>query len=500
MTSPKIVVIGAGVGGMAAAIGLASGGAQVTVLERENSAGGKIRSCDRHDLSMDVGPTVTTMPWVFEELFKLAGADLHEQLDLSPLSVLAHHRWSDGSRLDLHADQQRCVDAISDFGGKLLAREYVDFSARSQSIYQLLDSTFMTRQQAGLLGLLRHSGLRQLPQLARLNPFQSLWQSLGGIFSEPRLQQLFSRYSTYCGSSPMQAPSTLMLIAHVERSGVWRIDGGMRALATALCHCAKAIGVDFQFGVNVEKLTQNGARQHYVATREHDSIAADAVVVNADTQALASGCFGETAKRAVKPILATQRSLSAVTFAGSARIDSGALNYHNVFFSDDYQQEFHQLDKQRHIPQQPTTYICAPDHASGHTSGEKFNNKQRLFVLVNAPANGDTVHYDEDSLATIREATSAQLARCGLTLDLSNFEATTPTDFSRRYPATGGALYGPAMHGWQAAFKRPGNRTRIPGLYVAGGSAHPGSGVPMAALSGRLCAQQLLADLGVSRA
>lgn len=488
MKSPEITVVGAGIGGLASAIGLASAGVSVTVLERQQRAGGKIQGATTKGLDLDVGPTVMTMPWVFEQLFRAAGRDLQTELRISRLEQLAHHRWQDGTTLDLFDDDAVSVAACADLGGASAAGEMERFFYRAQRIYDLLEPTFMTRQQTGLGGLLLRCNPRQMIQLARMNPFRSLWEVLGESFSDVRLQQLFARYATYCGSSPFLAPSTLMLIAHVERLGVWRIQGGMRALATALVRAAKSLGVKFRYGVEVDRVILQRGRVNGVSTREHGRLTADAVVINADTNAIATGRFGNDIRTSVAPTTNQQRSLSAVTFAGKAKIEPGQLHYHNVFFSRDYGREFEALTTCSEPPSDATVYVCSPDFDK---PGE-----QCLFVLVNAPANGDRYRYTAASVERIRDATALQLQRCGLALNLDGFEITTPNDFDSRYPGTGGALYGPAMHGWRAAFRRSGNRTMTPGLFVAGGSVHPGSGVPMAALSGQLCAREVLAALG----
>lgn len=484
--SSRTIVVGAGIGGLACAIRLAAAGMQVTVLERQIQPGGKIRSCDRNDIDMDVGPTVMTMPWVFADLFRHAGLELEQALRLTPLQTLAHHRWSDGSSLDLHADKQQSIAAITELAGARAGHEYSDFMHRAQLLYELLEPAFMTREQAGLPGLLWHGGWRSWPTLSKLSPFRSLWSALGASFSDTRLRQLFSRYATYCGSSPMLAPSTLMLIAHVENAGVWRIEGGMRALAAALATCAESLGVEIRCSQEVDNIELRHGTVASLSTLQGETLPAQRIIINADTNAIANGLFGKAVRHAVRPTAANKRSLSAMTFAGTSKIDTKQLNYHNVFFSDDYVQEFAEISRDRKVPTQPTTYVCAPDF---DTAG-----KQRLFVLVNAPANNASKQYDAATIEYDRQNTVAQLRRCGLSLDLDDFEVTTPDHFADRYPGTGGALYGPAMHGWRAAFQRPGNRSRIPGLYLAGGSVHPGSGVPMAALSGRLCAERVLAE------
>lgn len=486
--SPEIIVVGAGIGGLASAIELAAAGASVCVLERQPHAGGKIRGTASTSLDLDAGPTVMTLPGVFDRLFLAGGKRMRGELNMRQLKTLAHHRWPDGATLDLFADESRSIEACQSLGGALAGREFDAFTRRAQRIYELLEPLFMTRPQAGLTGMLGRCKPRQLLQLTEISPFRSLWNVLGATFSDARLQQLFARYSTYCGSSPFLAPSTLMLISHVERLGVWRIDGGMRALVSALVGIARSLGVRFEFGVDVERVLLAQGKASGVSTHQGGRLQADAIVINADTNAIARGAFGVEVAHAVSPTSTQQRSLSAVTFAGKATLGSTRLNYHNVFFSDDYRREFRSILDEDEVPTEPTVYICAPDFDAA--------DEQRLFALVNAPAHGDRIHYSGATVERIRDATQRQLEKCGLSLNLDGFEITTPNDFDRRYPGTGGALYGPAIHGWRDAFRRTGSRTRVPGLFVAGGSSHPGSGVPMAALSGQLCASEVLSSLG----
>lgn len=489
----RVVVIGAGVAGLASAIELARAGFRVTVAERAGQAGGKMREVMVADTRVDSGPTVFTMRWVFDEIFEGAGSALEHHLRLVPLEILARHAWSATERLDLFSDHERSADAIGRFAGPKEAAGYLAFSAEAQRIYGTLRDTFLKAQQTGPLGLARNIGLSHAGRLLGIRPFETLWGALGDHFRDHRLRQLFGRYATYCGSSPFEAPATLMLIAHVEQSGVWLVEGGMQRLAEALERLAMGLGVTFRYQTHVEEIRLDRGRACGVTLTGGERLDADWIVVNADSGALASGALGAKAAGALPSAAPSKRSLSAVTWSAIATADGFPLTRHNVFFSNDYAAEFEAIGGRVCLPEDPTIYVCAQDRGDDETHPA---GTERLLVLVNAPANGDRDSFSEGALAECEVRVFEKLARCGLTLKRRRMETvrTTPAMFERLFPATGGALYGPAMHGWAAAFKRPGARTRIPGLYLAGGGAHPGAGVPMAALSGRLAAQRLMED------
>jgi 1-hydroxycarotenoid 3,4-desaturase len=492
LSRERVVVVGAGIGGLACAIDLASRGLQVTVVEKAAGPGGKMREALVGDARVDCGPTVLTMRWVFEALFAAAGEALEDHLPLHRCEVLARHAWGAQERLDLFADIPRSADAIAQFAGPAERDGYLAFCTDSRAIYETLRDTFMTAQQTGPVGLAARVGLGRAPSLMSIRPFDTMWKALGGYFRDPRLRQLFGRYATYCGSSPFQAPATLMLIAHVEQAGVWTVDGGMQRLADALDALARRLGVTFRYDAPVQHVEVEGGRACGVVLEDGDRIAADSVVLNADPNALTVGAFGEAVRRAVTPAERETRSLSAVTWALRAQTSGFPLERHNVFFSGDYAAEFDDLFGRGRLPAAPTIYVCAQDRPAASTGPE------RLFILVNAPARGDQAGLDPQELAACETKVLDHLARAGLTLRPTGDPPviTTPRDFNTLFPATGGALYGRATHGWNAAFQKPGAATRIPGLYLAGGGAHPGAGVPMAALSGRLAAARLIQDLG----
>jgi 1-hydroxycarotenoid 3,4-desaturase len=499
MRETKVVVIGAGMGGLSAAIELALAGCTVTVVERAARPGGKMRETLIHGAAVDSGPTVFTMPWVFQALFERAGARFEDYVRLKPLDILARHAWSADQRLDLFADQTQSTDAIGAFAGAREARGYQSFCAEAKRVFDTLRDTFMTAEKTDPLSLTLRIGLHRMGALFGIRPFDTLWSALSAHFQDPRLRQLFGRYATYCGSSPFAAPATLMLIAHVEQAGVWQVEGGMQRLADALERLALSLGVAFRYEAHADEIMVERGRTSGVVLASGERLPADCIVVNADAQALAAGAFGPAVASALDLRPRKARSLSAVTWAMTAQPKGFELAHHNVFFSDAYAAEFDDIFQLGRLPGHPTLYVCAQDRAGPDLVG--CNGAERLLILANAPACGDESDFNESELDAWETAVFQHFQTCGLTLqaDSESCVRTTPFQFNARFPATGGALYGPATHGWAAAFNRPGAATRIRGLYLAGGGAHPGAGVPMAALSGQLAARRLIRDQALIR-
>lgn len=492
----RVIVIGAGVGGLTAAVDLARRGADVTVLESAAYPGGKIRHVQAAGVGIDAGPTVFTMRWIFQSLFSDAGARLEDYLELHTANLLARHAWRAGGMLDLFADIDRSADAIGAFAGAQDAQGYRDFCARSASMYQTLAGTFIGAERPSVFDLTRRVGFNRLDRLLAISPMKTLWPALAEHFSDPRLRQLFGRYATYVGSSPLLAPATMMLVAHVEQDGVWLVKGGMVKVAQALHRLGEAQGARYQFNAKVAEIKTTGGCASGVVLADGQHIEADAIVYNGDVSALELRLLGGDVARAAPAVARQDRSLSAITWCINAKTSGFPLAHHNVFFAEDYPAEFDAVFRRRDIVNAPTVYICAQDR--GGDAPPAPGQPERLLVLINAPADGDSRTFNPEDYS---ERTFDLLSRCGLTVERSseNSVPVTPSDFNRLFPGTGGALYGRANHGAFASFKRPGAATALPGLYLAGGSVHPGPGVPMAAMSGRLAAARLLDDLAAAR-
>lgn len=498
MREKPIVVIGSGIAGLSAALTLATQQRQIIVLDRGEAPGGKMRTLTVNGETIDSGPTVLTLRSVFDEILQDTGFSLDEIAPSAPLTCLARYAWSDTERLDLFADRQRSLDAIGEFAGPREAHAYQRFCRAAEYAYNTLEPSFMRASKPNLISLSWRVRSRGPLALARTKPFSSLWQVLSDYFRDPRLIQLFARYATYCGCSPWRAPGNMMLIAHLEQQGVWRIQGGMQRLAEGLMRAASHCGVNFQFGQEVTEITVSRGRVSAVVTEDGKEIDCDSIICTAEPAAVYQGLLGRAVAKSVGRARVRQRSLSAMTWSMQGVTRGFNLAYHNVFFSNDYALEFEQLFKQQSIPLQPTVYLCDQDQGEHHPLTDK---PQKLLCVINAPAIGDRHTFNQQEITSCTQRIMNQLAHCGLHIRTSpeQMQVTTPSDFARQFPGTAGALYGPATHGWRSAFQRPSARTQIPGLYLAGGGVHPGPGVPMVALSGRLAARTLLEDWALTK-
>ncbi|MBF9029317.1 phytoene desaturase [Rhodobacterales bacterium HKCCE3408] len=486
--SGQIVVIGAGIGGLSAALRLAAAGHRVRVVEAAAAPGGKMRQVPSSAGPVDAGPTVLTMAPVFEDLFAAAGTTLSDHVTLVREPVLARHWWPDGSTLDLHDDAEASAEAVGAFAGPGEARAFRAFTLRARALFDGFDAPIMQAPKPTLSRLVAH--VLAHPGLAtKIAPGRSLAGLLRTSFRDPRLRQLFGRYATYVGGSPYLTPGLLCLIWASEAAGVWRVEGGMQRLAQAIADLAEARGVTFSYGQPVARVERQGGRASAVVLEDGARIACTAVLFNGDPRALSLGLLGDGIREAIPGTGTEPRSYSAYVWHFAAEADGLPLAHHNVIFGHDARSEFDDLEAGR-MPADPTLYICAQDRGAGlHPEG-----RERFEIILNGPPGQSP---PEEEFLRCRTLTFETLSAAGLRLSpRPGREAlTTPGDFSEAFPGSAGSLYGRSPHGTMAAFQRPTARTAVPGLYLAGGGAHPGAGVPMACLSGRHAAAAMTADL-----
>ena len=489
-STQSAVVIGAGIGGLSAALRLAAAGVRVTVVEAADGPGGKMRTTPSVAGPVDIGPTVLTMRPVFETLFADIGERLEDHVTLQRDPLLARHFWRDGSTLDLFDDPDASVDAVHAFAGSKASQQFQRFAASAKQLFEAFDGPIM-QSAAPALGPLTTHVLKHPRLIPAMMPGLSLARRLQLSFDDPRLQQLFGRYATYVGGSPYQSPAVLGLIWHSEAQGVWSVEGGMHALAKALHNVAVEKGVTFLFGQTVDRIAQQGGRVSAVHLADGTTLSAGTIVFNGDPRALSEGLLGAPAKAAVPPSGTEPRSLSAFVWGFAAEPQGVDLAHHNVFFCDDPKGEFRDIAK-GDMPRDATLYVCAQDRGITPPTG-----LERFEIIMNGPPGHNTT---EEARNTCQTRTFENLQQMGLTFmpRPQTSALTTPRDFNQAFPGSDGSLYGRSPHGMMATFQRPTVRTALKGLYLAGGGAHPGAGIPMATLSGMHAAEAIRADLGLT--
>jgi phytoene desaturase len=495
----SVVVVGAGMGGLAAAARLSAQGHAVTVLEQADRAGGKVATYRRDGFAFDTGPSLLTLPAVYRDLFlktpvRRKGASLEENIDLQGLDPAFSYRWADGTTAVLPgSNSNRVAAALGAALGGTAERDWQRFSRRAADLWATTRVPFLESPLSGPRDLLPH--LRSWVDVRTVAP----WKSLRGLgqqyFDDPRLVTLLDRYATYTGSHPRKAPAALAVIPFVEQTfGAWHVGGGLGRLADAVLQRCVDRGVELRFGADVVAVTStpHGASGVTLASGEH--VAADIVVSDADATHLYAHLVADSRGRApLRRLRKATPSLAGFVMLLALRGRTRGLAHHTVLFPDDYDAEFESIFGREPRPvHDPTLYICSPDDPQMRPDDEH----ESWFVLVNAPRHdpGRGVDWSDASLVErYRERILDVLAERGHDVRprLLWSETRTPADLERTTRSPGGSIYGTSSNGARAAFMRASNRSPIPGLFLVGGSAHPGGGLPLVGMSAAIVAEQI---------
>ena len=480
----EIIIIGAGLGGLACAIRLAKAGCSVLVLEKNSNAGGKVNLVESNGYKFDTGASLLTMPHVLREVFEFAGARLEDYLDIVPVEPICRYFWSDATRLDASTDWQKTESEIERIEPRDAAnfRKYIADSRRK---YEVAERTFLARALNDLPRLLRPKFLKDLFAVSTLKTLDAHNRK---YFSSAKLQQLFNRFATYNGSSPFQIPATFALIPFVEFGlGAWYPRGGMYEIPKALEKLARESGVEFKFGAEVEKILVEKRKALGVRLASGEELKSDLVVANSD----AVETYRNLLPFENKKIESREPSSSGFVLLLGTRRKFPELAHHNIFFSDDYKSEFETMFGEKRPATNPTIYVCASSRTDATQAPVGCEN---LFVLVNAPYTSEQTNWQNEAQA-YRDLIIERLEKFGLK-DLENsieFEQIiTPEDFEKKYRANRGSIYGVSSNGVFSAFLRVPNRAKdVENLYFAGGATHPGGGIPLVLLSGRFAAEMI---------
>jgi phytoene desaturase len=493
MAKQNVIVIGGGIGGLSAAIRLAAAGKRVTLLEQNERVGGKMSEISRDGFRWDIGPSVITMRHVFEDLFAAAGRKLEDYLTLLPVEPLTRYFYSDGVVLDatdnLEAMQKRIEDiSPQDSDGYLAYLRYAERIHRITGPVFIYDQPPTPRSFAKV----------PITDWLKADPFRTMDAAIQAHVRSPHLRQLLGRFATYVGGSPYEAPATLNVIAHVELSGgVWYPEGGIYQIAEAMAKLAGELGVEICTGEGVRAIDVREGRVAGVNLSDGTFREAEAVVANVDVTTVYEKLLlpAPQIQRRLNRLKSFEPSCSGFILLLGIEGINKQLAHHNIFFSSDYQREFDLIFKKRLPADEPTIYVSITsksDPAHAPTDHENW------FVLVNAPALSP--HYDwTQNGQSYRDLVLNRLAN-EFDLDVRNRirveQILTPLDLQQMTGAYRGALYGASANSKWTAFRRPHNRSKdIKGLYFAGGTTHPGGGVPMVTLSGKVAAELLIEDM-----
>ncbi|WP_239372547.1 MULTISPECIES: NAD(P)/FAD-dependent oxidoreductase [unclassified Frankia] len=512
----RVVVVGAGVGGLATAARLAAAGHRVTICERASDVGGKLGRFSQDGFTFDTGPSLLTMPEVFADLFAATGAPLSDLLELRRLDPIARYRFADGTLLDAHADDDAFtaeLDAVLPPGS---GQQWRRLAAHAERLWEATREPFLSAPTAGVRSL-ASLALRRPGDISTIAPGLTL-RGLGQRhLADHRLRMFLDRYATYTGSDPRRAPAALAVIAHVERCyGGWYLPGGLHQLGQAVAERAVCLGARLLLDQAVIAITRGaGGRAAGVQLADGGRIDADLVVSGVDAQTV----YGMLAphRRAERRLRRARASLAGFVLLLALRGRTPDLAHHTVLFPADNDDEFDAVFGGR-LAVDPTIYISAPDDPALAPPG-----CEAWFVLVNAAPHatrlppgrargraspGGTnsgsgsvnrsvnhgLDWERPGLADAYAARILNLmAERGLDVRerLRWQHVITPADLEQRTGAVGGAIYGTSSNGLRAAFLRPGNRSPIPGLFLVGGSSHPGGGLPLVAMSAKIVADMI---------
>jgi phytoene desaturase len=476
-----VVVIGGGVGGLCAALRLRSFGHRVDVFERNDVMGGKLAVREREGFSFDIGPSLLTLPNQFDEVLQLAGTSLADQVGLVRLDPQFRYHWPDGSTLDIPNDPAAAVRAVEAFSPGS-GSEWHAFMDRSQRIWTISERTFFAGPMSSPLALFRR--MRSPRDFAGIDAMRTLAKAAADAFTDPRLQQWACRYATYSGSSPFHAPATLGCIPAIEQhQGAWYVMGGLGRLRDALVCACESVGIGLHVSTEVTAVTASADRVTGIRTADGETHGASIVIANVDAEHLYRDLLPRPA--AVRRVERATPSGSGFVVMAAVRGRTPAVQHHSIWFSPNYAQEYADLDAGRPAAA-PTIYACVSSVTDASQAPEGHEN---WFLLANAPADAGAMDgYDQVMLD--------RLASCGTDLrDRIVFtEMMSPADIASRYRAAHGSIYGTASNGRRAAFARPANRGPVRGLYLVGGTSHPGGGLPLVAMSARIVADMIGAD------
>lgn len=478
----RALIIGAGIAGIATAIRLALKGHQVEVFEASEHPGGKLSEIKLGPFRFDAGPSLFTMPQYVDELFLLAGKNPHDYFQYQKLDTICNYFYEDGTRIHAFADPIKFAQEIEDKTTDS-ANSVIAYLNKSREIYEITNPVFLQRSLHKFRSYLNWETLNSVLQFPKIDPFRSMNQANEARFKDSRTVRLFNRYATYNGSNPHKAPATLNIIPHFEQHfGAYFPLGGMYAIVSSLSNLAIDLGIKFHFNSYVDEIELKNNKPVKLHCRGK-SYAADLIISNMDVWYTYSRLLKGI--KVPERLKKQERSSSALIFYWGIEAAFPELELHNIFFTEDYKEEFREIWEKKNIGSDPTVYVHI---SSKNNPKDAPEGSENWFTMVNVPS--DTGQDWDSLIKSSRSAIIEKLTR-NLGRDISKlirFESVLdPRSIDSRTFSYQGSLYGSSSNNQFSAFLRHANfSSSIKDLYFVGGSVHPGGGIPLALLSAKI--------------
>ncbi|MGR9045054.1 MAG: phytoene desaturase family protein [Gammaproteobacteria bacterium] len=491
----RVVVIGAGLGGLSAAISLATEGFTVDLVEKNDKVGGKLNILHKNGFTFDLGPSILTMPHIFETLFARAGKNMRDYVEIERVEPHWRNFFEDGTVVDLTPDKgamRRELDKL----GPGTAAEFEQFMAYSKRLCEETEAGYFAKGLDSFWELIRYYG--PLHSLLNFDVFRSMDQGVRRFIKDPKLADILNYFIKYVGSSPYDAPALMNLLPHVQfEYGLWTVKGGMYGLARAMERLARELGVMIRLDTEVAEVLREGSRATGIRLEDGEVMPADIVVSNMEVIPAMQRLLNSP-KSALNKMRRFAPSCSGlVLHLGVDRIYP-QLAHHNFFYSDNPREHFDAIFHGPRLSEDPTIYLVAPVKSD---PGQAPAGCEIIKVLPHIPHLDPAHPFTEEDYRALRERVLIKLERMGLT-DLRQHIVTeefwTPYDIEARYYSNRGSIYGVVADRFKnLGFKAPQRSAELSNLYFVGGSVNPGGGMPMVTLSGQLVRDKILADLGM---
>lgn len=489
----RIAVIGAGIGGLCVAARLAKAGHQVTIFEASDRTGGKCRTEWIGRYAFDTGPSLLTLPAVYRDFFQRTGEVMGRILELEEVSPSFDYRFHDGKSVKFsNLSRKKTLASIEESLGRKAALEWDRVMTHAEAMWDVSREPFIESELKSVSSLLKRP--RLLRDLKTIAP----WRTLRGLgIRNPYLSKIMDRYATYSGSDPRVAPGVLSTIAFVEEAfGAWHIKGGVGTLSEKITERCVKLGVEIRLNTWVDEITMKSEKVTGVYVSGHHE-PFDRVVANADAEFVYQKLLAPSNKvvKVRKQLAKSEPSLAGFSLLlGLKPSKAEQLSHHTILFPENYDLEFESIFQSKTPVEKPTIYICAPNDPLM----VKDIGHEAWFVLVNAPRHsltGDGFDWSDKNFNNKYAAEIInQIEAAGIPIRdrLEVLEIRTPFDLQESVNAPGGSIYGTSSNGARSAFSRAKNRSPIKGLYLVGGSAHPGGGLPLVGLSAEMVANAIL--------